>query len=162
MFGCHHEYSWLGLALAIRACTDEVIKIVENRDDAKPKKRRHRHRSADNNEPFGPQMLLFPVDKKAREKFAEFVETVECCLMKNNHSGLRLPKADYYGYEMFDFIRGWKDEEWEPQLAKMKRIADGEIPNDEECLNLISFLDKVERHADANWHHQNRGGGCFA
>ena len=161
MFGCNHSYSWLGLSLAIRVCTDGVISIVENRADATPKKRRHRNRSADNNEPFGPQMLLFPVDREARAKFAEFVETVECCLMKNNHSGFRLPKADYYGYEMFDFVRGWADSDWEPQLAKMSRIAAGEIPTDEECLNLISFLDKMEMHAMANWHHQSCGGGCF-
>jgi hypothetical protein len=161
MFGCHHEYSWLGLSLAIRACTDEVIKIVENHDDVMPKRHRHRKRSADQ-EPLGPQMLLFPVDKEAREKFAEMVETVSICLMKNSHSGLRLPKASYYGYEMFDFVRRWEDKEWEPQLAKMQKIADGEIPGDEECLDLIAFLDKVEMHAMSNWQHQSRGGGCFA
>lgn len=160
MFNCNHDYSWLGLSLAIRACTDEVIKIVENHDDATPKKRRHRRRSADQ-EALGPQMLLFPVDKEARGKFAEFVEAVTICLMKNKRSGLRLPKANYYGYEMFDFVRGWKDSEWEPQLAKMNKIAAGELPSDEECLNLISFLDKVEMHAEGNWHNQNRGGGCF-
>jgi hypothetical protein len=161
MFGCNHDYSWLGLSLAIRACTDEVIKIVENRDDAPPpKKRRHRRRSADQ-EPLGPQMLLFPVDKKSRENFAEMVEAVECCLKKNSHSGKPLPEADYFRYELFDFVRQWKDKEWEPQLAKMKRIAAGEIPDDEECLNLIAFLDRVEEHANSNWHNQNRHGGCF-
>lgn len=160
MFNCNHDYSWLGLSLAIRACTNGVIKIVDNRDALAPKKRKHRRRSADRKPP-GPQMLLFPVDKKSRENFAEMVETVEHCLEKNSRSEWKLPKADYYGYEMFDFVRSWKDEEWEPQLVKMKKVAAGEIPNDEECLNLIEFLDEVEMHALANWENQNRHGGCF-
>lgn len=161
MFNCNHDYSWLGLSLAVRACTDEVIKIVENRNDAPPpKKRRHRSRSA-NQEPLGAQMLLFPVDKKARKEISDMVGAVECCLKKNSHSGKRLPTVDYFGYEMFDFVRSWKDKEWEPHLAKMNKIAAGEIPSDEDCLSLIAFLDEVEMQANSNWHHQNRRGGCF-
>jgi hypothetical protein len=158
---CHYRgYSWITLSGAVRRCTDVVIKIVDERMAEPPRAVTYRRSKLE--PPTGEQMLLFPVEQKSREHIADFIEAIERCLTKNNrNTSLRYPKADYAGYELFGFVRRWPDEEWEPQLAKLTRIANGEIPTEEECLTLISFLDKVESRALGEWQNQSRGGGCF-
>jgi hypothetical protein len=153
------SYSWIGLTLAIRGCNDIVIKIVENRQDELPRKLKYSRSKLE--PPIQEQMMLFPTDNKSREKMADMVEAIEYCRLKNQHSGFHFPKSKYAQYEMIGFVREISDAEWEPQIAKMKRIAGGEVPEAEECLNLIAFLDKIERRAMYRHDRESHGGGCF-
>ena len=129
MFCCNHDYSWLGLALEVRSITDVVITLVEDRTEV-PERRRNKikRQKSKNVESVGPQMLLFPVDTKTRKKFEETARLFEYYLKKNNHSGWRTPTHDLASYELFDFVHRWGDSEWEPQLAKLHTIGQGEIP----------------------------------
>jgi hypothetical protein len=138
MLSFDRKFSWLGLALEARILTDPIIDLVENRIEDKE-----------------GQLLLFPIDMKTRERFAELASTLDGCLKKNVGR-----KGDWRNvrYEMFDFVqRCHTDDEWEPIIEQMYRVSCGEKL--EEYHTLIAALGDIESRALHLTRHS--GGGCF-